>query len=241
METKTITVALLALIAGCTIGFVGANSLNRREIESLRNAGLSQANTTSQPSTGTKLTEAEIREGIKKADDNPADLVYQRNMGLALYRYASANKDADLLSESVRLLERVKNAEPANTDISVALGNAHFDIGYFKSDNTSFERAREYYSTVLKSKPSDAAVRTDLGLTFYLQNPPDDDRALAEFATALKSDPKNERALESAVQAYARKGDIAGARRSLDGLREANPKNASLEGLTSLVNSKSPQ
>ena len=234
---------MISLLAGCAIGFLGANSLNRSELERLRTEAAGAQKPTQTGATGNaKLTDEEIQAGIHKADENSSDLVYQRNMGIALYRYASSNKDTVLLAESARLLKRVLASDPQNTDINIALGNTYFDIGYFNKDSASFAESRGYYETALAKKPDDAAVRTDYGLTFFLQEPVDNDRALMEFDKALRADPKNEKALEFATQIHVKRGDTEKARATLERLRIANPSNAALAGLSALTqNSPEPR
>ena len=239
MENRTLTVALLSLIAGCTIGFVGANALNRREIESLRGVAVAQKpQAAADANTAGKLTDEEIQAGIKKADESPGDLVYQRNMGVALYRYASSNKDVALLGESTRLLKRVLESDPSNVDINTALGNAYFDIGYFGKNSADFANARTFYESVLSKTPADASVRTDYGLTYFLQEPPDYDKALTEFEKALKNDPKNEKALEFSTQVYVKRGEMDKARGSIEKLRAVNPSHPAIAGLSGLLGGK---
>ncbi|MGI8813325.1 MAG: tetratricopeptide repeat protein [Pyrinomonadaceae bacterium] len=239
MEKRTLTVALLSLIAGCTIGFVVANALNRREVESLRGGAVAQKpQADSDSNTASKLTDEEIQAGIRKADDSPNDLVYQRNMGVALYRYASSNKDVPLLGESTRLLKRVLDSDPTNVDINTALGNAYFDMGYFGKDSANFVKARTFYETALSKTPGDASLLTDYGLTYFLQEPPDYDQAVSEFEKALKKDPRNEKALEFSTQVYAKRGDMDSAKRSIEKLRAVNPSNPAIAGLTGLLGGK---
>jgi hypothetical protein len=45
---------------------------------------------------------------------------------------------------------------------------------------------------------------TDLGLTYFLQTPPDYENAVAEFKKSLDKNPKHEKALQYIVQALAR-------------------------------------
>jgi len=236
VENKAISIAVIALIAGFAIGFLVANRLNRSELESLRseNARLKEPPANGEEN-GATLSDDEIRTRIKKADDDPGNLEYQRNLGIALYRYASMKKDVPLLNESTRLLKRVLEADKSSVDANTALGNAYFDIGYFSQDSASYAVSRQYYEVALKQRPDDSSVRTDYGLTFFLQQPPDYDRALAEFEKSLRSDPKNEKALEFTTQAYLKKNDTVNAQKALDRLKTARPDNASIAGLTAAL------
>src|SRR3712207_7921773 len=44
----------------------------------------------------------------------------------------------------------------------------------------SYETAEKWYAAALAKNPDDLNVRTDLGLTFYLRQPPNIERAIAE-------------------------------------------------------------
>jgi tetratricopeptide (TPR) repeat protein len=236
VEKKALTIAIISLVAGIAIGFLSANGFNRSELDALRseNARL-KAGAETAGDQEPRLSDEEIQSRIRKADENPSDLEYQKNLGVALYRYAAMKKDVPLLMESMRLLKRVLVSDPGNFDINVALGNAYFDIAYFGQDSPAFATARQYYETALKSKPADSPVRTDYGLTYFLQDPPDNERAVSEFSMALKSDPKNERTLEFAVQAYIKLHDQANAKKTLESLRSANSANASIPELATAV------
>ena len=56
--------------------------------------------------------------------------------------------------------------------------------------------SRTSYEAALKTRPDDVGLITDLGLTYYLQQPPDLERAAAQFERSLAKDPKHERALQ---------------------------------------------
>ena len=164
MNGSSAAFILLALIAGFAGGFLLANKLNSSEIAALRaQAGQQPASnvTTSQPNADTTLTSDELRTKIAEADRNPTSFSYQKNLGVALYRYASMKQDESLLGESIRILTRANGLDGKDFDVLVALGNAHFDVGFFKKDLPSFQTARELYAKALDIKPGDADVRTD--------------------------------------------------------------------------------
>jgi tetratricopeptide (TPR) repeat protein len=237
VEKKVATIAILSLIAGVTIGFLLANRLNRTELDTLRseNARLKAPAQNGPADEEPKLSDEELRSRIKKADDNPADIEYQKNLGVALYRYASMKRDVPLLKESTRLLKRVHAADATGVDINVALGNAYFDIGYFSQDAQAYADARQYYDASLRKKPDDSNVRTDYGLTFFLAEPPDYQRAAAEFNAALRIEPNNERALEFLTQTYVKLNEPENARKTLDQLKTVNPSSPSVAGLQTTI------
>lgn len=221
--------------AGVLLSFVGgfllANSLNRTELNSLRaeNERLKSAPANNQQSSDElTLTEDEINQKIAEADKNPGNFQFQKSLGLALYRYGSMKKDAAILDKAARLLERAAQLDPKDYDTTVGVGNAHFDSAYFGTDKSGFKTARLSYEEALKQRPSDVDVRTDLGLTYFLQEPPDDATAIAEFERSLRIDPKHEKTLQFMIQVLVRQGKADEARQYLARLADVNPKNEAL-------------
>ena len=101
MNGKLFWLSIIAVVVGFLSGFLLANALNRNELSSLRaeNERLAKStNQTSQSASELFLSDEEIREKIAEADQNPKNFAFQKNLGLALYRYAAMKQDAELLS-----------------------------------------------------------------------------------------------------------------------------------------------
>src|SRR5439155_18455385 len=105
--------------------------------------------------------------------------------------------------------------------------------GFNKKDSLSFQTARALYSKALEQKSDDADVRTDLGLTYFLRDPPDYDSAIAELQKARHSNPKHERSLQFLVQIYAKQNKLTDAAKALAELKSLNPANPSIGELSS--------
>ncbi len=224
-------------------GFLIANSFNRSEMETLRqeNERLKQTIAdTEKAQAESTLSLDEIKARIAEADANPANLNFNRDLGLALYRYSAMKRDVPLLKETLRLLERVNSARPEDYDVLVALGNTHFDIGTFAGETERFPTARGIYDRAAAIKPDDANVRTDIALTYFLQRPAAYDQAAAEFERAIRSDPKNERALQFLVQTHWQSGKQAQAAEALAKLRAVNPANQVIPELESMLTKEPP-
>lgn len=87
--------------------------------------------------------------------------------------------------QAAPLLEKLKTS-PNDPDLLANIGNIY-------SDTQQFKLAVEYYGRSLQAAPSNANVRTDMGTVyFYLGDP---DRAIREFETALRYDPKHAQTL----------------------------------------------
>lgn len=244
MQRKQFIISLLTAALSLAGGFLIANSLNRYDMDGLRqeNERLKQAAAESaQNSNNSTLSEEEVRSRIAEADANPQNLKYNRDLGLALYRYAAMRRDAALLREAARLLERVSAANPNDYDLLVALGNTEFDIANFAGENGRFASARAIYDKAVAIRSDDADVRTDIALTYFLSVPPDLDKAAIEFEKALKLQPKNERALQFLIQTLWQNGKGEQAGGTLVRLKEANPSNPAIPELESLLTRAPPQ
>jgi len=228
MNGKVFWLSIVAVTVSFAGGFLLANALNRSELNNLRaeNERLKTSqNNSNQNQSGLALGDEEIREKIAEADRNTDNLAFQKNLGMALYRYAAMKQDAELLSEVGRLLNRAFEGNKQDYDVAVTLGNIHFDIGYFKKDNAQFEKAREFYLIALGQKPNDADVRTDLGLTYFLFDPPEPEKAINEFQKSLQANPKHEKSLQVMTQTLLTQNNIPEAEKYLAKLREVNSVN----------------
>lgn len=228
---------IAGVAVGFAIGFLVANSVNRSEINGLRSE-LESVRSSNQPDKN-ELSDEEIRDKVAEADQNPQNISYQKNLGLALYRYGAIKNNPAIILDAVRLLERASQLAPNDKDVTLGLANAQFDLGYANKDNASLSKARESYKKILSAK-DDADIRTDLGMTYFLQDPPDDQNAINEFKQVLTVDPQNQKALEFIVQSYARTKNRTEAQKHLERLRESHPNDPSLTSLQSQVEQIQP-
>lgn len=224
MNTKTAGLLIAAIILSFFGGFYLANTLNRSEIEMLK-AGKTPPANLSQNEAEQTLSPEEIRQKIAEADANPGDIQFQKSLGMALYRYAAMKQDARLLSEVSRLLLRVDEKNPNDREVTITLGNLFFDIGYFQKDNESLKKAQQYYQRILTKTPEDADVRTDYGLAYFLQTPPQYDKAFAEFQKSLEANPRHEKTLQFVIQTLIKQNKMKEAETYLARLKEVNPQN----------------
>jgi tetratricopeptide (TPR) repeat protein len=222
MNTEKILFGIGGLIIGVIVGFLFANSVNRSASEGLNttDATVSQNPSLppdhppiSQPSDGSAQGGAlpQVTEAIEKARRSPGDFEAQMTAGDLYYQIQRFDEAADFYRKASDL--RPNEIEPV-----IKLGNTNFDA-------ERYEEAERWYSTVLKRTPNDVNVRTDLGLTFFLRQPRDVDRAIKEFNEALALQPDSEIALQNLSLAYAEKNDNENLQKTLARLAEVNPNN----------------
>lgn len=230
MKQVSISVTIIVAVVAFAAGFWFANTLNRAETTSVQPSGVT-SNTTAisgdANSQDVVLTEEEITAKIREADQNSGNFAFQKGLGLGLYRYGAMKEDKSVIERSIPILERANSLDAKDVDVLVGLGNAHFDVGYFGKNNQSFENARSYYSKALSERPKDVDVRTDVGLSYYLEQPPRYAEAISEFQKALEIEPKHEKTLGFLIRSLdSLKRDSS---KYKDVLRTVNPQNPALQ------------
>lgn len=228
MRSSTVLVAIVAGIVCFVAGFSFANYLNRSELSDLRGENERLKTSQGSPSDPSQLTlsNEEIDAKLAEAEQNSSNFAFQKSLGLGLYRYGAIKQDKAIIEKALPVLVRAYGLDANDYDVIVGLGNAYYDIGYFGKDNGSFERSREFYNRALAKRPDDIEVRTDLGLTYFLQEPPDYDAAIAEFEKSLAINPKHEKTLSFASLAL--KNQNKDTAKYSDVLRAINPNSPTL-------------
>lgn len=222
MNKKIFLVGIACLLLGCVIGFMFANSLNKNAATIAATA--TNTNSAVPPghpefggSAGAMMPQAEVQAVIDRAEAEPENFEAQIKAAAMYYQIQR-------FEQAIELLKRANRLQPDNYPTIVNLGNAHFDANLF-------EEAEKWYSAALAANVDDVNVRTDLGLTFLLREPPIYDRAVDEFARSLKKEPNHSATLQNLTVAYTKKGDAAKAKDTLERLENLSADNPALSKL----------
>ena len=238
MQKNTVIFVVLAAFAGFVAGFWLANSINRSavNVSSTPKPSSAPASSNSKQTVAVPdLTDDEIKAKIAEADKNPTNFTFQKELGTALYGYSTMKQSPDLLPEAVRILERANSLNAKDPDILVALGNAHFDVGFAKKNTSEFQKARELYSKALEIKPGEADVETDLGISYFVQVPPAYDKAAVQLQKVSDANPKHMRSLQFLVQVFVKQNKISDAEKALAKLKSIDPNNDAIDDLNSQI------
>jgi tetratricopeptide (TPR) repeat protein len=263
VNTKTVLFLAAGLLVGFFVGFVLANNINRQEDDRLRGelarlrAGGAQKDSGERPASGTQgaagsrqgagaggddsfptLSPDQLKNAVAKADASPADSEIQKKVGQALYVYAWQKGDDSILPDVARILKRAHELDAKDYKTTVMAGDAYFLVARNSGDAAQLSDARKLYEAALTSKPDDVIVRTSLGLTYFYGKPSDARRAIREYRQALKTDPRQEMALQSIAAALIETGDFAEAESRLGELEKVNPSNAELANLRAQLEQK---
>lgn len=240
MNKKALIISLIAVVVSFIGGFILANALNRQEISALQaeNGRLKNNPQNGNQENEATLSEDEIKQKIAEADQNPQNIDFQKNLAIALYRYANMKQESKWLPDVARILSRVVEHNPKDFNATASLGNIYFDIAQEKQDNETFKKSRELYKKALEIKPDDVETQTDLGLTYLMEKPADETNAISAFQKSLKIDPKNEKTLQNMIQAQIGVGNLPSAEQFLSKLKEINAANEAISELESKLTEK---
>lgn len=191
----------LGLLVGCVVGFFFANSLNRNANQPTPLTVDPGELTSSQSALHSDGSLPQVQAVIDKARSEPENFDAQIRAAEMYYQIRR-------FDEAIELLERANRLNPEDYGTLVSIGNAHFEAN-------RFEESEKWYSAALEKNADDSNVRTDLGLTFLLRQPPDYDRAIREFGRSLEKKPGHPQTLQNLTAAYIKKGDAAKARNTL--------------------------
>lgn len=238
MSKENLLFAIIGLMIGAIVGFMFANNVNKSAITTTPIApntsaagplsGNNPALPADHPPLGTSTgapgqTQAgsipEVSAAIEKARTEPQN--YEAQMTAADLYYQIQRFD-----EAAKLYENAVKLKPADVEPLIKLGNALFDA-------EKYTEAEKWYTLALDKDAKNITVRTDLGLTFFLREPRDVDKAIKEFEKSLAINPNHEITLQNIALAWKDKGDPEKLRQAIARLKSVNPNNpalASLEG-----------
>ena len=209
---------IIGLLAGLIIGFLATNSYNRNA--TVTQAPSQQMTAPNAPATGEQNPTAAmpaVAEALGKADQEPTNFDAQVKAGDMFAKIKNWDK-------AITYFERANKLKPDDYQIIVTLGNANFDAN-------KFEEAQKWYENALQKKADDVSVRTDLGLTFFLREPKDIDRAIKEYKGSLAINPNHELTLQNLAVAYREKNDAQGLKDTIAQLAKVNPNNQIIQKL----------
>lgn len=233
MKKENILFVLVGLFIGFCVGFFLANNLNRSAVSQTSAVAQNptdapfpnqQAQSAADikeaaPATGKPL--ADVSEKLDRARDEPNNFDAQMQAGSLYLQIKGTDKALEFFDKAAQI-------NPKEYDKIVRLGNGYFDIG-------QFEKAEKWYAQAIAQKPDDINVRTDLGITFVERANPDLDRAVKEFQTVLKTNPKFEPAIYNLAITFYKKGDAAQVDKSLVQLKEINPQSQLSQRLQQII------
>jgi tetratricopeptide (TPR) repeat protein len=221
MNKNYFLVGAVCLLAGCVIGFVFANSLNRNATDQTSVAVATNSNSAISPNhpalDANRMPQADVQAAIDLAKNEPENFEAQTKAAAMYYQI-------ERFEPAIELLKKANRLKPDDYGTKVNLGNAYFEAG-------QYEEAEKWYAATLARNADDINVRTDLGLTFLLRQPPNLDRAVKEFTRSLEKDPNHAPTLQNLTIAFTKKDDAAKAKETLNRLEKLSADNPAITKL----------
>lgn len=226
MNKENSLYGIIGLLIGLIIGYAGTNSLNGTPPASEPGTTAQSASLPpNHPPTGGAGDatgggpQGEPMAVIEQARKDTSNFELQMKAADQFRQINRKEGELEFYLNAVKI-------KPNDFDLLVRLGDTTFDLARHAD-------AANWYEQALKIKPNDATVKMDLGLTFYLRQPRDLDRAIEHFRAALKSDPRHEKSLQNLTQALIEKGDKTAAAETLKRFEQVSPGNPSIAELRS--------
>jgi tetratricopeptide (TPR) repeat protein len=184
------------------------------------------------------LSADELHHAIVKADADKGNLPLQRNLGIALFRYAALEQKTDLLPHAVRLLKRAdQESFLKDKELHEVLGDALFVLAQ-QGEPQKMSLAREAYRKALRIDPKNPDLIVNIGLTYFLEQPSNPSAAILLYNQALSLHPTlegNEKALENLTIALLSLGQTVKAAQTLKELQLVNPQNKAISDLQTQI------
>lgn len=233
MNKENVLFATIGLFVGLIVGFFAANSINRSVVspQNIMQTSTDAPFANRQVQTVTVKEQAgaqgkplpEVAEKIDRAKNEPNNFDAQMDAGNLYVKIKSFDKAQEFYN-------RAEQLNPTEYEKIVQLGNSFFDT-------EKYEKAEKWYEQALAKKPDDVNVRTDLGITFVERANPDFDRAIKEFQTSLKTNPRHEQTLYNLGIAYFKKGNFDEAQKTLNQLEAVDAQGQLSERLKQILQS----
>ena len=202
MSKDDLLFAIIGLLLGFVIGDKVTNYVNQKNSAP---APAAQAPGPEQPEE-TGPTEQELAQAQQAAQSQADNYDAQIAAGDIFFR-------AQRYDEAAGFFTKANRIKPDSIDPMMALGNVYFVAARETKANDKWPLAEKWYAAALAKDQSRVNIRTGLGLTFMLREPPNYDRAIQEYRKVLEVDAKHEKKREK------RKGEERKKKNEKDGGR----------------------
>jgi tetratricopeptide (TPR) repeat protein len=142
----------------------------------------------------------------------------------AQWTAAEASLGAEDFEGAIDFLTRANQLRPDDYKTLVRLGHANFAA-------KRFDTAERWFRAALAKKPDDGDVRSELALTFFMREPPQPEKAVAELRRGLEQNPDHLPTLHNLALMLMQTRDYEAAAATLDRLEEVNPRYERLPAL----------
>ncbi len=215
MNKNALIGTLAGLVAGLVIGFATANYLNKNQ--AAPESSVPGPSGTGAPAEGQDPAGmmTDVQTTLDDAKNKPDDAEAQLKAGDMFARIQR-------FDEALSYFKKAAEISPDSIEANTALARVYFE----KKD---YENAGVYFQKAVGLDEKNADIRSDLGLTYYLREPPDLERAVAEYRKAINLNPRHEATLQNLCVALNDTGQKEELAKTVEMLRKVNPNNPAIE------------
>lgn len=238
VKQRALIYGFFGLFIGLIIGFWIANAFSRNHSTPIvRQNPVSSQQPPAPANSGEKLSREEIAASFAAAENRKDDADFQKNLGLALARYAAVQNDSSFLPQLINLLERVNGlSNEKDAAILIALADVHFLQARGKSEAELYQKARNLYQQADKLNPNSPDAKIAHASTFLFSIPASPDTAISELNSILEQHPKNEDAMQLLIAALIQNDKAEIAEQKLFELKKINSRNLAIPDLEAQLN-----
>jgi predicted Zn-dependent protease len=224
-------VGLIGLLVGFLISFLWVRTYNKTHAPVAAPAATGGPRAPMSAAGGAgdeQATMGDVQQIIAKAKNNPKDFQAQLD---AAAKYEEIKQPSGI----VEYLTRAYEASPEEFMKHGELSSLLPQIAIYYTQEKKYDKADIWIPRAIAAAPTNNELRIEFASLYLQRDPPQPDKAISELQAIVKADPKNGHALGHLIEAYALKKDAARAEDALNRLREAEPANARLASLQTLV------
>jgi tetratricopeptide (TPR) repeat protein len=214
---------LLGLVVGFGVAFYFTQKINKEgaSIASGQPTGMPGAAT---GAGGQQAMMGQVAQTIEKAKGNPKDFDAQVEAARVFHQIGR-------VAETVEYLEKAHEIDATKFSELKAEGF----LGQYYFEEKKYPESEMWFNRAIKAEPGEADLYVALAETYVQREPPSPEKAIEQIQLALKIAPRNVHALRHLIEAYALKMDVRGAEETFSRLKEADPSNAGISKLESMI------
>jgi tetratricopeptide (TPR) repeat protein len=210
---------LIGLVLGLVVGFMLTTSLNKQQQAGQQTKAGAVKDNEKLPANHPDVANVDIEKEVAAAVEfGKQNQDYDSQLRVGSFLYIEARR----FEQAKPYFVKAHELKPEEFEPLAQLGNLTFDYSQESNNPKLMEEAGQWYEKALKIK-DDVNVRTDLGITYQMRQPPDYKTAIAEYDKALVTEPKHPPTLYNKARALIGMKDFKGAEEVYALLKAASP------------------
>jgi len=183
MTRENILFAVVGLLLGYVVAFHLVVYINQNQPVARSSSGAQASANLPPDHPALPTNDVKDRQRLQSSAESAAKAASENPQNFdAQVAAAEAYFQAGSFEDSIDFLSRANKLRPDDYDTIVKLGNVY-------SSAERYDDAEKWYKAALAKKPDDFDARSELALTYFMREPRQTDKAVAELRQNLAQDP----------------------------------------------------